>query len=306
MSWIFCMKEVMKMLKIEHLYKSFGKKEVLRDLNLEIADGSIFGLVGVNGAGKSTLLRLIAGVYENDGGSILLNDRDTFRDASSHSDIAFVSEEQYYPIGSTVASVKLLYQCVYDFDEEAYRKYLKLFEIEENMVINNLSKGMKRRIALLFAMSIHPKLILLDEAYDGLEPLVRLRFRKALADLIEDENISVIISSHNLKELEDICDSFGILEDGQIVSYGDLLEKKELINKYQAAFREEKDRSAFDSLDILHYDRQGRVYQLVIRGNEDEVMEKLQAMDPVLLDVLPVNFEELFIYELESRGNYDE
>ncbi|MBR3310853.1 MAG: ABC transporter ATP-binding protein [Solobacterium sp.] len=294
------------MLKIEHLYKSFGKKEVLRDLNLEIADGSIFGLVGVNGAGKSTLLRLIAGVYENDGGSILLNDRDTFRDASSHSDIAFVSEEQYYPIGSTVASVKLLYQCVYDFDEEAYRKYLKLFEIEENMVINNLSKGMKRRIALLFAMSIHPKLILLDEAYDGLEPLVRLRFRKALADLIEDENISVIISSHNLKELEDICDSFGILEDGQIVSYGDLLEKKELINKYQAAFREEKDRSAFDSLDILHYDRQGRVYQLVIRGNEDEVMEKLQAMDPVLLDVLPVNFEELFIYELESRGNYDE
>ena len=105
------------MLKIEHLYKSFGKKEVLRDLNLEIADGSIFGLVGVNGAGKSTLLRLIAGVYENDGGSILLNDRDTFRDASSHSDIAFVSEEQYYPIGSTVASVKLLYQCVYDFDE---------------------------------------------------------------------------------------------------------------------------------------------------------------------------------------------
>ena len=294
------------MLKIEHLYKAFGKKEVLRDLNLEIADGSIFGLVGVNGAGKSTLLRLIAGVYENDGGSILLNDRDTFRDASSHSDIAFVSEEQYYPIGSTVASVKLLYQCVYDFDEEAYRKYLKLFEIEENMVINNLSKGMKRRIALLFAMSIHPKLILLDEAYDGLEPLVRLRFRKALADLIEDENISVIISSHNLKELEDICDSFGILEDGQIVSYGDLLEKKELINKYQAAFREEKERSAFEGLDILHYDRQGRVYQLVIRGNEDEVMEKLQAMDPVLLDVLPVNFEELFIYELESRGNYDE
>ncbi len=294
------------MLKIEHLYKSFGKKEVLRDLNLEIADGSIFGLVGVNGAGKSTLLRLIAGVYENDGGSILLNDRDTFRDASSHSDIAFVSEEQYYPIGSTVASVKLLYECVYDFDEEAYSKYLKLFEIEENMVINNLSKGMKRRIALLFAMSIHPKLILLDEAYDGLEPLVRLRFRKALADLIEDENISVIISSHNLKELEDICDSFGILEDGQIVSYGDLLEKKELINKYQAAFREEKERSAFDGLDILHYDRQGRVYQLVIRGNEDEVMEKLQAMDPVLLDVLPVNFEELFIYELESRGNYDE
>ncbi|MBR2595888.1 MAG: ABC transporter ATP-binding protein [Solobacterium sp.] len=290
------------MLKISHLYKSFKDKEVLKDLNLEVQEGSIFGLVGINGAGKSTLLRLIAGVYRADGGTITLNDRDTYADASVRGRIAFVSDEQYYPLGSTIDSLKLLYASMYDFDEEAYRKYLDMFELDPKMSVPNLSKGMKRRVSLLFALSIRPDLILLDEAYDGLEPLARLRFKKALTDLIEDEHVSVIISSHNLKELEDICDTYGILEDGRIISYGDLLQSKERINKYQAAFREELPEDAFKDLDVLHCEKQGRVYNLVIRGPQEEVTEALNRLNPVILDVLQVNFEELFIYELESRG----
>ena len=290
------------MLKISHLYKSFKDKEVLKDLNLEVQEGSIFGLVGINGAGKSTLLRLIAGVYRADGGTITLNDQDTYVDASVRGRIAFVSDEQYYPLGSTIDSLKLLYASMYDFDEEAYRKYLDMFELDPKMSVPNLSKGMKRRVSLLFALSIRPDLILLDEAYDGLEPLARLRFKKALTDLIEDEHVSVIISSHNLKELEDICDTYGILEDGRIISYGDLLQSKERINKYQAAFREELPEDAFKDLDVLHCEKQGRVYNLVIRGPQEEVTEALNRLNPVILDVLQVNFEELFIYELESRG----
>ncbi|MBQ6532782.1 MAG: ABC transporter ATP-binding protein [Solobacterium sp.] len=290
------------MLKISHLYKSFRDKDVLKDLNLEVQDGSIFGLVGINGAGKSTLLRLIAGVYRADGGTITLNDQDTYTDAAARGRIAFVSDEQYYPLGSTIDSLKLLYTSMYDFDEEAYRKYLDMFELDPKMSVPNLSKGMKRRVSLLFALSIKPELILLDEAYDGLEPLARLRFKKALTDLIEDEHVSVIISSHNLKELEDICDSYGILEDGRIISYGDLLQSKEQINKYQAAFTEELPENAFSGLDILHREKQGRVYNLVIRGSQEEVTDALNTLHPVILDVLPVNFEELFIYELESRG----
>ena len=290
------------MLKISHLYKSFKDKEVLKDLNLEVQEGSIFGLVGINGAGKSTLLRLIAGVYRADGGTITLNDRDTYADASVRGRIAFVSDEQYYPLGSTIDSLKLLYASMYDFDEEAYRKYLDMFELDPKMSVPNLSKGMKRRVSLLFALSIRPDLILLDEAYDGLEPLARLRFKKALTDLIEDEHVSVIISSHNLKELEDICDTYGILEDGRIISYGDLLQSKERINKYQAAFREELPEDAFKDLDVLHCEKQGRVYNLVIRGPQEEVTEALNRLNPVILDVLQINFEELFIYELESRG----
>ena len=290
------------MLKIEHLNKNFKTKEVLKDLNLEVHDGSIFGLVGINGAGKSTLLRLIAGVYEPEGGSITLNGTDTWKDPEIRSDIAFVSDEQYYPLGCTIQSLKLLYKSMYNFDEAAWHKYMEMFDLEPGMSITNLSKGMKRRVSLLYALSIHPKLILLDEAYDGLEPLARLHFKQALTDLIEDENISVVISSHNLKELEDICDSFGILEDGHIISYGDLLESRELINKYQVVFKTEHTKEDFKDFDILHFEQEGRVCKLVIRGNEEEVTAKLDEMEPVLMDVLQTNFEELFIYELESRG----
>ena len=129
----------------------------------------------------------------------------------------------------------------------------------------------------------------------------RFRFKKVLTDLIEDENISVIISSHNLKELEDICDSFGILGDGVIISYGDLLQSKEQLNTYQIAFNEPKDKEFFNDLNVIHFENEGRVCKLVIRGHEEEVMEILKKKEPILLDVLPVNFEELFIYELESR-----
>lgn len=294
------------MLKIEHIDKSFGSKKVLDDLNLCVNDSSIFGLVGINGAGKSTLLRLIAGVYEADAGNIYLDGMDTYLEAECRSKIAFVADEAYYPIGATVGSLKLLYETMYDFSNEAYQKYLTLFDLDEKMSVTNLSKGMKRRVSLLFALSLKPKLILLDEAYDGLEPLARLRFKKALSELIEDEGISVIISSHNLRELEDICDSFGILEGGKIVSYGDLLESKDMINKYQLAFADEKTKEDFAGYDLLHFEQEGRVVRLVIRGNAEETIAKLNGMNPVLVDVLPVSFEELFIYELESRGESHE
>ena len=290
------------MLKIEHLNKRFGEKEVLRDLNLEIPDGTVFGLVGINGAGKSTLLRLISGVYPPDSGSVIYEGMDTGRNPEIRSLIAFVSDEQYFPIGATIASMKTLYKAMYPFDEEAFETYCGVFELDPSMTVANLSKGMKRRVSLLFALAVHPKLLLLDEAYDGLEPLARLRFKKILADLIVDEQITVIISSHNLKELEDICDSFGILDGGRIISYGDLLSSREMLNKYQVAFENEVTREAFEGLELLHFEHEGRVCRLVIRGDREDVTEKLNAMHPVILDVLQTDFEELFIYELESRG----
>lgn len=290
------------MLKIDKLYKNFGNKEVLKGLDLEIQDGSIFGLVGINGAGKSTLLRIIAGVYEPEQGCVLFNDCDTYDDPKIRKEIAFVSDEQFYPISSTIKSVKQIYESMYDFSEAKYQKFLKMFELDEKDSILNLSKGNKRRVALLFALSIEPKLLLLDEAYDGLEPLIRYKFKQALADLIEDEHLTVIISSHNLKELEDICDSFGILEDGRMLEYGDLSDSKENINKYQIVFEKEVNLDAFNNFNILHLENEGRVYQLVAKGNQEEVLSQIEAMHPILVDVLQVNFEELFIYELEGRS----
>ncbi len=290
------------MLKIEHLSKNFGKKEVLKDLNLTVANKSIVGLVGINGAGKSTLLRSIAGVYAPEQGSITLDGRSTYTDMSAKKEIAFVSDDAYFPMGATINSTKLYYQCMYNFDEAAYQKYLNMFKLDPKASIATFSKGMKRRVSLIFALSIHAKLLLLDEAYDGLEPIARLHFKNALTDLLEDEDVSVIISSHSLKELEDICDSFAMLENGNIMTGGDLSESKEHINKYQLAFRDPHTREDFRDFDILQYENEGQVYKLVIRGDSDDIEARLRAMDPMLLNILPVNFEELFIYELESRG----
>lgn len=293
------------MLRIEHLNKSFGNTEVLKDLNLEVKEKTVYGLVGVNGAGKSTLLRLIAGVYQRDSGTILFNDKDPQKDAEIRKEIAFVPDEAYFPAGATIASLKELYQCMYGFDEEAFRKYLEVFELNEKSSVGSLSKGNKRRVSILFALCTHPKLLLLDEAYDGLEPLARLKFRQILAELLEDENITVIISSHNLRELEDICDSYGILEDGKMLDHGDLERAKESVWKYQIAFSEDKGEKDFEGLQILHYEQSGRVITMVIQGEKDAVSERLQAMKPVLLDVLPVSFEELYIYRLEGERRED-
>lgn len=285
------------MLEIKNVTKAFKDKSVLDNVSLNIDHGSIFGLVGVNGAGKSTLLRSVAGIYSLDDGLVLFEGLDTHVDVEIRKRIFLVSDDPYYPYGSSIKSLKMFYKSFYDFDEEVYQKYLNLFKLSETDNISNFSKGMKRQALLLIALACKPELLLLDEAFDGLDPIVRVHIKNALSDLIEDNNSLIIISSHNLKELEDICDSYGILENGHIETYGDLLESKANINKYQLAFKEEIDIELFKGFDVLYKNMEGRIITLVIRGNREEVSEKLEAFNPLILDVLNVNFEELFIYE---------
>lgn len=290
------------MLSIRNITKGFENKVVLNDLNLEINDGSIFGLVGVNGSGKSTLLRSIVGIYKLNSGSIEFDGIDTYKDEKIRKDIFFVSDDPYYALASNIKNLKEFYSSYYSIDEAAYQKNLKLFGLDENKQINAFSKGMKRQTMLLFALAIKPKLLLLDEAFDGLDPIVRHNLKKSLYEFIEENNATVIISSHNLKELEDICDSYGILENGHIETYGDLLESKQNINKYQVAFKNDVDDTIFDQFELLHKSKEGSVYSLVIKGDKEEIVNKLNEYEPILLDTLSVNFEELFIYEHEG-GN---
>ena len=290
------------MLKISNLHKSFDSNEILKGLNIDIKEGSIFGLVGINGSGKSTLLRTISGVYEPNEGQVTLDGVDTFRNPKIRKDIIFVSDDVYFPAKSTIKSLKTFYESFYDLDEQRYQKYLKIINLDEEAPISRFSKGMKRKVSLLFALAISPKLLLLDECFDGLDPVARLTFKKAIIDLIEDRNTIIIISSHNLKELEDICDSFGILDDGQVNTYGDLLESKENIVKFQIAYSEDVDYDYSKMFNVLSYRKEGRIVNLVVKGNIDEAREKINGTNPLLVDELPVNFEELFIYEVESRG----
>ena len=291
------------MLKAEQVSKSFGNTAVLRDLSIEIPDKTIFGLVGINGAGKSTFLRLVAGVYQPDQGTITLNGRDTLKDDPVRKDISFVADEAYYPVGSTLGSIASLYESMYDFDSALFKTYCEMFELNPKMPMANYSKGMRRRASIILALCTHPKLLLLDEAYDGLEPLARLQFKRILAQRLEEEEITVVISSHNLRELEDICDSFGILENGTIQRHGNFLESKGAINKYQMAFETELSKEDFKGLDILRFEKEGRVIQMVVRGEEDAVMNVLQEHQPLFTDILPVTFEEMFLYELEQRSD---
>ena len=290
------------MINIMNLVKSFNDKKVLDNLNISIEDGTVFGLIGINGAGKSTLLRLISGVYSQDLGIVEVGGECVFENEKIKKDIIYVSDDPYFPFSSTIKSLKVFYSSFYDLNEDLYQKYLTMFNLKENALISSFSKGMKRQVSLLFAMAISPKYLLLDECFDGLDPLVRLIFKKALTELIQDKKITVIISSHNLKELEDICDSFGILENGQISTYGDLIDSKTNINKYQLAYSEEKTKDDFKDYNLMSIEISGRVVSLVIKGNKKEIMAKLEKSNPLFIDVLPVNFEELFIYEMEARN----
>ena len=291
------------MLKVEAVSKKLGNKTVLENCSLTVQNGSVLGLIGPNGAGKSTLLRCICDVYQCDEGSITLDGETIHENEYLKQNILYLSDDPYYMYNATIKDMKEFYQIFYpQFDEQLYQKYLKIFKLDENKVMNNFSKGMKRQAFFLMALAISPKLLLLDESFDGLDPMMRLLFKRAISECIEKKDISIIISSHNLRELEDICDAFAILEDAHIETSGMIDDTKEAIHKIQIAFREEKNREDFESLDIMHYAKTGRIITLVVKGNLEEIKHQIQSLDPLMMDILPVNLEEIFIYEMERKG----
>ena len=209
------------MLKVEAVSKKLGNKTVLENCSLTVQNGSVMGLIGPNGAGKSTLLRCICDVYQCDQGSITLDGETIHENEYLKQNILYLSDDPYYMYNATIKDMKEFYQIFYpQFDEKLYEKYLKIFKLDENKVMNNFSKGMKRQAFILMALAISPKLLLLDESFDGLDPMMRLLFKRAIGECIEKKDISIIISSHNLRELEDICDAFAILEDAHIETSG--------------------------------------------------------------------------------------
>ena len=290
------------MIEIKGVTKALGNNLVLDEVNLSIEEGKVFGLVGVNGAGKSTLLRCLVGIYKPESGEVVINGKQVYENPHVKQDIVLINDDPYYPLNATVDDIKNLYASFYVLDEKRYETYVSLFKLDRKKVINNFSKGMKRQVFLIMALAISPKILILDEAFDGLDPFVRLTFKRALTDLIEEKNITVIISSHNLRELEDICDSFGILENHHIVTSGDIQEGKDNIHKMQLVFKDNVTKDMLTNLDIIHFDQVGRVMSLVVKGNIDEIKAELNQYHPLLMEVLAISFEEMFIYEMEERG----
>ena len=290
------------MIEIQGLTKSYdGKKEVLKNLSVKIADASVFGLVGINGAGKSTLLRVIAGVLRADEGQVCVDGENVFENERVKRQLFFLPDDPYY--GSNVSALGLadLYKSVYAFDEKKFLEYLERFSLDPKKPIRNFSKGMKRQVFVSIALAIAPKYLLLDEAFDGLDPLARLVFKRAIVELVEEKNATVIISSHSLRELEDVCDSYGILDHGGFTCSGELETDMGTVHKFQAAFTRDIEKADI-GFECMSFEKTGRVVYVVARGDKQEMLEKLQALQPLFVEEIEVDFEEMFIGEVEARG----
>ncbi len=289
------------MIEIKSLNKSFSKNLVLQDLSLTIPDGKIFGLVGINGAGKSTLLRLLSGIYKADSGEILIDGQDVYENELAKSSIFFLPDDPFYANHTTVLNLIDIYKTFYKFNKDDYLEHIKAFKLPLDKYINTFSKGMKRQVFVSLALAIKPKYLFLDEAFDGLDPLARLKFKKAIISLVEDNGTTIIISSHSLRELEDICDNFALLDSRQIISSGSIDTALNKYHKYQAAFSTAPSKDDF-GIDFISYQQDARIIKVVVKETLDEFREKINHLNPVIVDEIAIDFEELFIIEVTDRG----
>ena len=290
------------MIELKNVTKGYeGKKEVLKDVTLKIEDSCVFGLVGINGAGKSTLLRLLAGVLREDGGQVCVDGEKVWENERKKAQIFFLPDDPFYASGVTARTLADMYRSVYDFNEEVFLEYLEKFKLNEKAHIRNFSKGMKRQTFVALALAIAPKYLLLDEAFDGLDPLARLVFKRGLVELVEKKGATVVISSHSLRELQDVCDSYGILDHGTITCAGDLERDLGRMHKFQAAFDKEVSPETL-GVSCLSFQKTGRVVQFLARGDEKEILQAIQKSCPLFVEEIQVDFEELFIGEVQARG----
>lgn len=299
------------MIEIKDLCKSFGTKQVLNNLNLTIKDNTVFGLIGINGAGKSTLLRLLSSVYDLDSGSILF-DGEICTTLNVKKDIFFLADNPYSEVCKTIDELIDFYNVFYSVDKAKFYDYLKEFKFDSHALdskanINKFSKGMQRQVYLCLALAIAPKYLLLDEAFDGLDPLARLTFKRIILSLMEEKEMTIIISSHSLRELEDICDCYGLLDGGVIESSGDIESSLNQYHKYQLAFENDFDESLLQHLKIVSFEKVGRVMQIVFFGDETQIETSLLSLNPIIMDKLTIDFEELFILKVKKEGyiNYE-
>ena len=286
------------MIEIQGLKKSYGTKLVLDGVHLTVPDGAKFGLVGINGAGKSTLLRLIADVLRPDEGVILLDGESVTGNAKKREELFFLPDDPYYASGTTIAKLIDLYRAFYPFDRALFDKYASIFGLQLLTPIRNFSKGMKRQAFAALALACRPRYLLLDEAFDGLDPLARLELKRGL---IEQEDCTVLISSHSLRELEDICSGFALLDGGTIADAGDIHDALGKVHKFQFALEKEVRREDIP-FECLSFEAEGRVAKIIVRGEAEYIMRMLEALHPLFVEEIAVDFEELFLCEVQKRG----
>ena len=287
------------MIEIKGLSHSFGKKIVLDNIDLTVPDGTILGVVGINGAGKSTLLRLLSGVYKSR--NAVLYDGKSPDLAETRRDIFFLPDDPYYTGAHTPSKLFDFYRTFYpNIDRPVFDSLLSEYKIDSKMAMRNFSKGMRRQVFIALALAVKPKYMLLDEAFDGLDPLSRKIFKDAIIKLVEENGTTVLISSHSLRELEDFCDRFVLIDDNIIKTQGDIAEHVGSMCKFELAFMNDINESLFDGLPIVSLDIKGRFVTIVLRGESEDMYAVLEQLGPAVMDQLPLDFEEAFIHDVED------
>jgi ABC-2 type transport system ATP-binding protein len=293
------------MIEAINLTKKFGATAALDGISFSVSSGSLFGLVGSNGAGKSTFLRTLAGIYAPDGGEILVDGVSPFENSAVKSKMFFISDYPYFISQATLNDMADFYMRIYpNWSKKRYEELCSLFPISAKAKIGNMSKGMQRQAALICALATQPSYLLMDEIFDGLDPVMRQLLKRIVFNEVSEHGMTVVIASHNLRELEDFCDHIGLFHKGGVVFERDLDDLKLGINKVQAVLKPMPDLSAFAPLDLVKTEIHGSLINLVVRGSKEDILDHINSLDPVFVEVLPLTLEEVFISEMEVAG-YD-
>lgn len=289
------------MIQGTHLVKRFDDICALDDTSFHVPEGSVYGLLGPNGAGKSTLLRHVMGILKPDAGELLVDGQPVFENAQLKEEMAFIPDEIFYMKQASVMNMKDFYKGIYHRFDDVYFDWIKGFfsNLDLRKPIQSMSKGMKKQSAFLLAMCMRPKVLVLDEPIDGLDPVMRRQVWQVLLAEVDKHKMTVLVSSHNLRELEDVCDHVGFMHHGKVILENSVSDLQSSVTKLQLAFNEEIP-DYRKNFRILHESSIGRVKTLIIRGQAEEVLAKAKTLNPVVADIIPLSLEEIFIYELEG------
>ena len=293
------------MIEAIKLGKSFDGIKAVDGISLNISERSVFGLIGTNGAGKSTFLRMVAGILKPDEGEIYIDGQDVFENIFAKKKFFYISDEQYFLSSATPKDMMNFYSDIYvDFDKERFVSLMDKFHLDVDRRVNTFSKGMKKLLSILLGISSGTKYLLLDETFDGLDPVMRQGVKSLFAAEMEDRDFTPIIASHNLRELEDICDHVGLLHKGGVILSKDLTEMKDNIHKFQFVVTGGIDRESLEGIDIISYEQRGSLSTIIARGERDRDLDIINRLNPLFVETLPLSLEEIFICETGEAG-YD-
>lgn len=294
------------MIEVKNLSKSFDSIRAIDHINAKIEDGHVFGLIGTNGAGKSTFMRMLSGVLKPEEGEILVDGEPVYDNPAVKEKIFYISDDQYYfRSGTPVDMLKLYQTCYPSFDGAKWKSLMEKFGLDEKSKVNTFSKGMKKQLSVICGICANTKYLLCDETFDGLDPVMRQAVKALFVKEMDERGLTPVIASHNLRELEDICEYVGLLHRGGILLEKDIDDMKLNIHKLQCVIREDEMLQKIrDILDVVTIDNRGSLYTVTVRGDKEKILEFMEQLNPVFYELLPLSLEEIFISETEVKG-YD-